>query len=443
MIPPEYVIAWVGKHNLDKDEEESEGHGVFDIIYHDDWNIEETDFDADIAILVLESDVDVRYQHVGIVCLPEARNSEMTGEGIVVGWGLSEKSIKDGTKYSSTPNELKLPVVTLQHCHDTNFNFEDVTSNRTFCAGYLNQGKSTCLGDSGSGFFVKTNRRYFLKGIVSTSLLSLNRCNTNTYSVFTDVTKFVGWIENKMEQTKEVEEKNVPFDCTPFYGEKFCKHNLKSTKKQNLNIEISQSLSNEESIWIDFVPFNHIFAGIGTVFKNLKRLSIQKQRIKYVESRDFKNLGKLNYLNLNSNRIRFLPEKVFSQLSNLEELYLRLNWIEKLPEKVFSKQWKLKILDLSVNNIQHFPEDVFSYIHNLKKLDLSFNKIATLPEYVFQNLRNLEYIDLKNNRISKFPQNLLINNTKLKRIINCFTEGNFTTDVDLSLIPDVEIFDQC
>jgi secreted trypsin-like serine protease len=99
-----------------------------------------------------------------------------------------------------TPNYLKLPAVTNEQCTDADYRFHDLVSDRTFCAGFVNQGKSTCQGDSGGGLFsfYKTTNSVNLAGIVSGSLYnSLNECEINTYSVFTDVAKFVDWINDR------------------------------------------------------------------------------------------------------------------------------------------------------------------------------------------------------------------------------------------------------
>jgi secreted trypsin-like serine protease len=138
---------------------------------------------------------------VRIVCLPTASQGEVTGDGTVVGFGISGRSIADGERHDSTPNELTLPAVTQAQCKEDD-QLLLMSSNRTFCAGFVGKGKAVCKGDSGGGFYQldRSTRRYSLAGIVSSSPYDPNEaCNTNSYSVFTDVSKFVGWIQKKME----------------------------------------------------------------------------------------------------------------------------------------------------------------------------------------------------------------------------------------------------
>jgi Leucine-rich repeat (LRR) protein len=119
-------------------------------------------------------------------------------------------------------------------------------------------------------------------------------------------------------------------------------------------------------LYIDFQPFNHIFAGIGETFPNSQYLFVSDQQIKFVERANFEHLEKLEVLYLNNNEIKHLPKDVFWDLTNLEYL------------------------------------------------DLSNNKIAILSDKIFMHLKRIVYIDLENNRIRHFPSNLLARNSKLK-----------------------------
>ena len=213
---PRDFLAFVGKHNLKvEDEIGSAVHKVWKVILHHDWKYQDNQWDADIALIVLLSEVDLsNFRVVGIVCLPPSSEQEVIGRGTLSGWGLSEESKEQKTAYSSTPNELRLPVVAHSVCMDTDDRFEIASSNRTFCAGYLNQNKAACQGDSGSGFYQLIRRKYNLAGIVSASLLDNNAyCVTEFYSIFTDVSKFSDWIKNKIDKTKTITYEEIDFEC--------------------------------------------------------------------------------------------------------------------------------------------------------------------------------------------------------------------------------------
>jgi secreted trypsin-like serine protease len=98
--------------------------------------------------------------------------------------------------------------VTQSQCFEDEDFLSDFSSNRTFCAGFVNGSKSVLKVDKGSGYFLmdQSTETFNLAGIVS-ELFS------DTYSIFTNVGKFVGWIE----ETKQIGWKEIDFDCKQGY----------------------------------------------------------------------------------------------------------------------------------------------------------------------------------------------------------------------------------
>jgi secreted trypsin-like serine protease len=215
---PQEVTVWVGRHNLDKaNESRAVEHEVWDLILHEDWDYTSNDFDADIALIVLETEVDLKKRFtVGVVCLPAASQAEVSGIGIIAGWGASKRSEANQEPHDSTPNELELPAVTKAECVEADYRLDILLTDRNFCAGFVNQNKSACVGDSGGGFvqYDKSTKAYSITGIVSSSLKdNVGSCRIDLYSVFTDVTKFTDWINLNMEETMDIKWINVDFEC--------------------------------------------------------------------------------------------------------------------------------------------------------------------------------------------------------------------------------------
>jgi secreted trypsin-like serine protease len=154
------VVAWFGEHNLQvEDEVGSVAHDIDELIIHEDWKHNEGNYDADIALLLLKTEVDLKQrQFVRIVCLPTPSQSEVIGNGTVVGFGVSKRSA-DVKRHDSTPNELILPAVSHARCFEAGNRLHEMSSNQTFCAGFINQGKSVCKGDSGGGFYQSFNKK--------------------------------------------------------------------------------------------------------------------------------------------------------------------------------------------------------------------------------------------------------------------------------------------
>jgi secreted trypsin-like serine protease len=189
---PKDVVAWVGQYFLERENERgSIAYDVDNFIVHEDWKYDEDNYDADIALILLARKVNLDQRK--FVDLPAPSQGEVTVDGTVVSFG----HLTDG---DSTPNELTIPAVTQAQCFEADYRLRELSSNRTFCAGFVNQGKSVCKGDTGGGFYQldRSTERHTLAGIVSASLSG--GCNINTYSVFTDVSKFTEWIQEKMEE---------------------------------------------------------------------------------------------------------------------------------------------------------------------------------------------------------------------------------------------------
>lgn len=55
---------------------------------------------------------------------------------------------------------------------------------------------------AGGGFVVKSNNKWFLRGIVSSALYDAEQatCDTKNYAVFTDTTKFTNWIQGHIAE---------------------------------------------------------------------------------------------------------------------------------------------------------------------------------------------------------------------------------------------------
>ncbi|XP_070501904.1 uncharacterized protein [Chironomus tepperi] len=189
------VIVQLGTYDLDRKIEVGRAsHAVQSINVHPDWNTLTQAFDADIAVLVL--DIEVTFSgFIQPICLVQATSAST---GVVVGYGVSE----DGTKkHENIPKILETPIHSNEDCFLNNFLLAKLSSKRTFCGG-TGTGIGVCRGDSGNGLFVTDGTTYYLRGIVSSSLIGgPYGCDVDTYSVFTDVTKYIDWI-NKVSTSR-------------------------------------------------------------------------------------------------------------------------------------------------------------------------------------------------------------------------------------------------
>lgn len=164
------------------------------IVVNDDWNANVARYDADIAMLIFEDGYIPFTRYVQPVCLWTQAIPMAETTGMVSGWGKSEDHSR---LHEEIPKKIEIPMKTNEDCLIKSPHLVEIFSKRTFCAG-LEDGSGVCLGDSGNGFIVKVGGVSYLRGIVSSSLLSGISCDVTNSAIYTDVLKFGDWIKNVM-----------------------------------------------------------------------------------------------------------------------------------------------------------------------------------------------------------------------------------------------------
>jgi len=195
----------LGVHNLQKkDSSLSISADIESIYVHKHWNIDVESFDGDIAILKLVDEIQFN-NFVRPICLADEYSKVIeVSTGIVVGFGLTE----NGTP-SEIANKLEIAITDYHSCIAKNPDISTFASGRTFCGGPAD-GRGVCSGDSGSGVYVKHNEIFYLRGLVSSSLVNKNfQCDTYKQAIFTDVTQYHRWI--KLDDTKKSRRKRFLF----------------------------------------------------------------------------------------------------------------------------------------------------------------------------------------------------------------------------------------
>ncbi|KAG5684381.1 hypothetical protein PVAND_013616 [Polypedilum vanderplanki] len=170
---------------------------VFRSIVHERYNYET--FENDIALLILETRLDILHSiNIRAICLP-TRGLKFKGEGFVVGFGSTEQHMNAAKNLLET----KLPLVKKEVCLDSDPQFFGRhLFDTNFCGGKPNYG--VCSGDSGGGFFIQHKGLWVIKGVVSNTKQNHDAsvvnptCSDKNYALFTDVEKYLDWIENRM-----------------------------------------------------------------------------------------------------------------------------------------------------------------------------------------------------------------------------------------------------
>lgn len=214
---PHELLCKVGRFNLsDSSEEECVDSLVWDTIIHPYWDSNSFSFDSDIAIVVLRNSVELS-DKIQPVCLPQLSFEDVFGLGTIVGWGKSEFSEILSKQHDETPSKIFIPAINASHCYTTYPLLAKHSSNGIFCGGYENEGKGPCLGDSGGGFYLQNplSDQWNIRGIVSGSLRDLEHgCDINKFQLYTNVARFVDWIEQTMNESTEILWQLVSFNCS-------------------------------------------------------------------------------------------------------------------------------------------------------------------------------------------------------------------------------------
>lgn len=173
---------------------------VFNVLVHPDWNNAKDSIDADIAVIVLMDSINFS-ESIQPICLPTLSTIYDSEIGSVVGWSGSTEN----------PTKIDAKVTESSLCHKESNSFD--STNQTFC-GAFNDIETQCLTLSGGGFYGK-NQAWNIKGIVSEAQKEIESgCTTSKFQVYTNVASFVGWIQEVMDQTREIVWQEVSFDCS-------------------------------------------------------------------------------------------------------------------------------------------------------------------------------------------------------------------------------------
>ncbi|XP_072476187.1 hepatocyte growth factor activator isoform X2 [Notamacropus eugenii] len=155
----------------------------------------------DLALIRLKKKGDrcaTKSQFVQPICLPENGITFPDNHKCqIAGWGHMYENV---TGYSSYLREALLPLIPNHKCSSPEVYGADITPNM-FCAGYFDCKSDACQGDSGGPLACEKNGISYLYGIISWG----DGCGRfNKPGVYTRVTNYVDWINDKIRPPKKV-----------------------------------------------------------------------------------------------------------------------------------------------------------------------------------------------------------------------------------------------
>ncbi|KAF7660260.1 hypothetical protein LDENG_00285230 [Lucifuga dentata] len=185
-----YIYVILGEFDREVIEDHEVVRQVETILTHKRYRSET--YHNDIALIKLRQPITFS-RFVLPACLPERDFAEKVlmrqPDGLVSGFGR----IGEGRQPSSILQRLSMPYVDRATCIESS-NFR--ISNHMFCAGYDTEEKDACQGDSGGPHVTRYRDTYFITGIVS---WGEGCARKGKYGVYTQVSKYIGWIRSGME----------------------------------------------------------------------------------------------------------------------------------------------------------------------------------------------------------------------------------------------------
>ncbi|XP_006873847.1 PREDICTED: transmembrane protease serine 11B-like protein-like [Chrysochloris asiatica] len=163
-------------------------HYVQKIVIHEDYKPNE--HHDDIAVILLTEKV-VFNNDVHRVCLPEASQIFLPGEGVVVtGWG----ALSHNGEYPVLLQKAPVKIIDTNTCNSKEA-YNGLIWDTMICAGYMEGNIDACQGDSGGPLVYPNSRNiWYLVGIVSWG----TECGQiNKPGVYTRVTSYRNWIASK------------------------------------------------------------------------------------------------------------------------------------------------------------------------------------------------------------------------------------------------------
>uniref|UniRef100_A0A182NV06 Peptidase S1 domain-containing protein n=1 Tax=Anopheles dirus TaxID=7168 RepID=A0A182NV06_9DIPT len=197
VIPTHKMSIQLGRTELFDKYDYIRSHGVQEIVVHPKFI--QNSVAHDIALIKLATNITMT-KHVQPVCiwnLNDAEYSIIGKNGTIVGFSF----IENDTIFDHLKKALIRIVDPLKCIESDRGAFGPAFTSDMIC-GNEQHGVRTCNGDNGGGMYFEINGKWFVRGLVaftpgrdSNSLL----CDGMKTKAFTDVSKYVGWIQEYID----------------------------------------------------------------------------------------------------------------------------------------------------------------------------------------------------------------------------------------------------
>lgn len=183
---PDVVTILLGAHDLSKTFENQRISVIAKTFkVHENWKARtplRIRYSDDIAMIELARNVKFT-DYIRPICVVDQSKKVMEKAGIVGGWGITDEQNEN----TNIARSVNIPIVDNEKCYRDQHNLARIGWEKSFCAG--KKGFGVCSGDSGSGFYSIIEGRFFLRGLVSSSINSQS-CNGENLAIYTDINEY-------------------------------------------------------------------------------------------------------------------------------------------------------------------------------------------------------------------------------------------------------------
>ncbi|CRL03694.1 CLUMA_CG016754, isoform A [Clunio marinus] len=411
-LTPSQFVLHLGKYNLSALYEPGSITAFPEkITIHPKWNIRQVKYDSDIALIKIYGTVPLS-SNIYPACLWTSelgvRNYQT---GTVIGWGVTKDQLK--SQHQSIPRHIELKIVTNPVCYEDEV-IASLISSRTFCA----------KGISGGGLYMKANVKWFIKGIILSSLHTDEEiCDDESYSVFTDVTKFTNWIAKEFaietDMTCKFDLHREMYTCYPKnlviqqpYVKVSVMKGYHSDQRNNSDVNV---------FFLQRQNTSYLPHGIPELFPNLRSYCAYETNLKHIQRSDFSGFQFLTGIEISESELVNIPADTFYDVPGLKYLRLVKSQIASFDVDLFINSPNLEEFYAYENQIENLDGRLFRKNFNLERIHMSENKLKYIDLDLFTHSRKLSYVNfLDNTCISEFyPKTIYFDDFKAIIASNC------------------------
>ncbi|MEQ2159438.1 hypothetical protein GOODEAATRI_022838, partial [Goodea atripinnis] len=181
------IFIRAGEHDVNVVEATESNHDVAEEHIHHLYEVHNSKFNHDIALLKLATPVELSNERRPICLGPKAFIQNLlrdSSSSLVSGWGRMRVLGREADKLQ----KISIPLVDRTLCKQRS---QEPITRFMFCAGFADGSTDSCHGDSGGPHATNYKGTWFLTGIVSWGEGCAQR---GKYGVYTRVSRYYNWI---------------------------------------------------------------------------------------------------------------------------------------------------------------------------------------------------------------------------------------------------------